>query len=152
MIPKAGGEYSYLGTAFNDLYAFEFIWAFTFIINPASMALAALTFADYSLEPFFRSCAPPLSARLLLASIAISNTYYTPKTQPFLNCLCYFVKTQVSPILLNCLSTKFVHWAQHAFNAGKISGLLLIVIFGVYSLSIGKFFIQKIGLLVDSFL
>ncbi len=73
MIPKAGGEYEYLGTAFGDLFAFLFVWAFLIIIVPTSFALTALTFADYVLQPFFVSCTPPYYARIFLAALSISK-------------------------------------------------------------------------------
>ncbi len=40
---------------------------------PASFALTALTFADYTLKIFFVECSPPYTARLLLAAAAISK-------------------------------------------------------------------------------
>ena len=80
MIPKAGGEYEYLGTAFGDLAAFLFVWSFILIILPTSFALTALTFAKYALGPFYSECppeslecpAPPYYARLCLAAASIS--------------------------------------------------------------------------------
>jgi len=50
MIPKAGGEYEYLMTAFGNLLGFLFVWAQLIIIIPTANAVAALTFADYLLQ------------------------------------------------------------------------------------------------------
>lgn len=116
MIPKAGGEYEYLGTAFGDLPAFLFVWSFVVIVIPASFALTALTFADYALQPFFLDCLPPNNARLILAALAI-----------------------VTITLINCVSIKWVNRLQHAFNMGKLAGLFAIVGFGVYALAVGRF-------------
>lgn len=78
MIPKAGGEYEYLGTAFGSLPAFLFVWSFSVIVVPASFALTALTFAEYALKPFY-DCETPYKARLCLAALAICilNIFYS---------------------------------------------------------------------------
>ena len=73
MIPKTGGEYEYFKIAFGDIFGFLFVWTMTFIYNPASTAIAALTFSDYLLQIFFTSCDLPLGARICLAAAAISK-------------------------------------------------------------------------------
>ncbi len=73
LIPKTGGEYLYLKTAFGDLWGFLFVWSYTFIYNPAVAAFAALLFSDYALKVFFPSCQTPVEARLALASLATSK-------------------------------------------------------------------------------
>ena len=79
--------------AFGNIYGFLFIWTFIIIILPASFALTALTFADYSLQPLYPSCEPPLTARLLLAAAALSNfnKQLSKKTRIFLYCYFYIV-------------------------------------------------------------
>ena len=62
--------------SFGNLYGFLFIWTFIIVMIPASFALSALTFADYVLQPFYLTCEPPLSARLLLGAAAIGNLKY----------------------------------------------------------------------------
>jgi hypothetical protein len=59
--------------AFGDLAAFLFVFSMTILYNPASTAIAALTFADYALKSFFPSCAVPEASRLCLAATAISE-------------------------------------------------------------------------------
>ena len=71
MIPKAGGEYEYLLTAFGNLLGFLFVWAQLIIIIPTANAVAALTFADYLLQPFFSDCVIPNIARISLAASAV---------------------------------------------------------------------------------
>lgn len=115
MIPKAGGEYEYLGTAFGDLFAFLFVWAFLIIIVPTSFALTALTFADYVLQPFYVSCAPPYYARIFLAVLSI-----------------------ITITVINCVSVKWVSRLQDAFNIGKFVGLFAIMGIGIYALTIGQ--------------
>lgn len=89
-IPKSGGDYVYIyevrktfnrveyGSrhididslqAFGPLISFLFLWMALMIINPTSNAIIALTFANYTLKPFFPSCeVPQLAARLLAAA------------------------------------------------------------------------------------
>lgn len=71
MIPKAGGEYEYLMTAFGNLPGFLFVWGQLVIIIPTANAVAALTFADYLLQPFFPNCLIPNLARISLAASAV---------------------------------------------------------------------------------
>lgn len=70
LIPKTGGEYIYLKTAFSDIWGFLFVWSYTFIYNPAVAAFAALLFSDYALKAFYPSCSSPVQARLFLAMSA----------------------------------------------------------------------------------
>lgn len=116
MMPRAGGEYEYLINAFGDFPAFLFIWTFVIIMIPASFALTALTFADYTLKIFFVECSPPYTSRLLLAAAAI-----------------------IFVTVINCVSLKWVNYTQNAYNIGKIAGLFLIIGFGIYCLFIGRY-------------
>jgi len=74
MIPKAGGDYEYIMTAFGPIYGFLFVWSQLVIIIPAANAVAALTFADYILQPFYPNCESPFSARILLAASAVCKS------------------------------------------------------------------------------
>lgn len=71
MIPKAGGDYEYIMTAFGSLYGFLFVWSQLIIIIPTANAVAALTFADYILQPIYPSCDAPLASRTLIAACAV---------------------------------------------------------------------------------
>ena len=73
LIPKTGGEYIYLKTAFSDIYGFLFVWSYAFIYNPAVAAFAALLFSDYALKPFFPNCDSPVYTRLTLAIVVTSK-------------------------------------------------------------------------------
>jgi amino acid transporter len=76
MVPKAGGEYEYLGLAFGDLPAFLFIWAFIVVIIPASCAFSALLFADYILQPFYDGCESSAQARFLISACGLCKMNY----------------------------------------------------------------------------
>ncbi|CAN7940238.1 unnamed protein product [Ixodes hexagonus] len=71
MIPKSGGDYAYIFTAFGPLPAFLFLWVALLIIQPTSNAIAGITFAKYILEPIYLGCAPPDNAVRLVAAVVI---------------------------------------------------------------------------------
>lgn len=116
MIPKAGGEYEYLMKAFGNMLGFLFVWGQLVIIIPTANAVAALTFADYLLQPLFPDCDIPNLARVCVAASAV------------------LILT-----LLNCVSVKWVTRIQNIFSTGKISALLLIIGMGIYCLIIGRY-------------
>lgn len=70
-IPKSGGDYAYIREAFGPLPAFLFLWVALFIIMPCGNAIAALTFANYILVPFYPTCTPPDNAVRLIAALCI---------------------------------------------------------------------------------
>lgn len=116
MIPKAGGEYEYLMTAFGNLLGFLFVWAQLIIVIPTANAVAALTFSDYLLQPIYPNCEIPHVARVCIAASAVLILTF-----------------------LNCVSVKWVTRIQNIFSTGKIMALLLIIIMGVYCLVIGRY-------------
>lgn len=69
-VPKSGGDYAYIKEAFGPLPAFLFLWVAMFIIMPAGNAIAAITFANYLLQPLY-DCSPPDNAVRLIAASAI---------------------------------------------------------------------------------
>jgi L-type amino acid transporter 5 len=71
MIPKAGGDYEYIMAAFGSLYGFLFVWAQLVIVIPTANAVAALTFADYILQPIYSTCKAPFIARVLIAASGV---------------------------------------------------------------------------------
>lgn len=71
MIPKAGGDYEYIMSAFGGLYGFLFVWSQLIIIIPTANAVAALTFADYILQPVYNTCQAPFISRTLVAASAV---------------------------------------------------------------------------------
>lgn len=69
--PQSGSDYTYMRMCFGDLMAFLYLWVFMLIIGPAGSAIAALTFANYVLEPFFPYCAIPQNAIRIIAALII---------------------------------------------------------------------------------
>lgn len=78
MIPKSGGDYAYIGTAFGPLPAFLYLWVALLILVPTGNAITALTFAQYLLQPFWPSCdAPAVPVQLLAAVITCKSNVST---------------------------------------------------------------------------
>lgn len=92
MIPKAGGDYEYIMAAFGSLYGFLFVWSQLIIIIPTANAVAALTFADYILQPIYNTCQAPLLVRTLIAASAVrtSSVFLHSYTSLFFNILSFF--------------------------------------------------------------
>lgn len=114
-IPKSGGDYAYINEAFGPLPAFLFLWAALVIINPTSNAIMSLTFAQYTLQPFFEGCEIPDSALRLLAASMI--------------CLLTFI---------NCYSVKLSMKMQNVFSVAKVASLCIIVLAGLVWIVLGN--------------
>ena len=102
-------------TAFGQIYGFLYVWAQLIILIPTVNAVAALTFADYILQPIYQTCEAPYVPRVLIAASAV------------------LILT-----ILNCVSVKWVTRVQNIFSIGKIISLLIMISFGIYSLWMGK--------------
>lgn len=70
-IPKSGGDYAYLKEIYGPLFAFLYLWVALLIIMPCGNAIAALTFANYILQPLYPTCTPPENAVRLIAALVI---------------------------------------------------------------------------------
>lgn len=68
---QSGSDYTYMRLCFGDLFAFLYLWVYMLIIGPAGNAIAALTFANYVLEPFFPYCIIPQDAIRMIATLII---------------------------------------------------------------------------------
>jgi hypothetical protein len=61
--------------SFGNLLGFLFVWAQLLIIIPSSNAVAALTFADYLLQPIFGDCVIPHILRICIAACAVRKLF-----------------------------------------------------------------------------
>ncbi|EDW70334.1 Y+L amino acid transporter 2 [Drosophila virilis] len=115
MIPKSGGDYAYIGTAFGPLPAFLYLWVALLILVPTGNAITALTFAQYLLKPFWPSCEAPIGAVQLLAAAMI----------------CVLT-------VINCYNVKWVTRVTDIFTGTKVVALMVIVGAGVWYLADGN--------------
>lgn len=74
IIPRTGGPYEYIREAFGDFPAFVYCWAIVMIVLPTGNAVIALTFAYYTIQPFFPDCTSPNVAVVVLAATALGET------------------------------------------------------------------------------
>ncbi|RMC08929.1 hypothetical protein DUI87_13923 [Hirundo rustica rustica] len=106
-IPKSGGDYSYVTEIFGGLAGFLLLWSAVLIMYPTSLAVIALTFSNYVLQPVFPDCIPPYNASRILSMVCL--------------------------LLLTWVNSSSVRWAtriQDIFTAGKLLALTLIIIVG----------------------
>ncbi|KAK3611650.1 hypothetical protein CHS0354_021903 [Potamilus streckersoni] len=76
MLPKSGGDYSYIMEAFGDCPAFLIFWAHA-IIGSSSNVVLPLVFADYLCALLFGACGAPESIRRMIAAIEMRKTIIT---------------------------------------------------------------------------
>ncbi|XP_049573070.1 asc-type amino acid transporter 1 [Syngnathus scovelli] len=115
-IPKSGGDYSYVTEIFGGLVGFLLLWSAVLIMYPTTLAVIALTFANYMLQPAFPNCLPPYAATRLLATI------------------CVLFLTWV-----NCSSVRWATRIQDVFTVGKLLALVLIIIVGLVQIGRGYY-------------
>ncbi|XP_077479049.1 asc-type amino acid transporter 1 [Stigmatopora argus] len=115
-IPKSGGDYSYVTEIFGGLVGFLLLWSAVLIMYPTTLAVIALTFANYVLQPAFQNCQTPYAATRLLATI------------------CVLFLTWV-----NCYSVRWATRIQDVFTVGKLLALGLIIIVGLVQIGRGYY-------------
>lgn len=115
-IPKSGGDYSYVTEIFGGLVGFLLLWSAVLIMYPTTLAVIALTFSNYVLQPAFQNCLPPYVATRLLATI------------------CVLFLTWV-----NCSSVRWATRIQDVFTVGKLLALALIIVVGIVQICRGYY-------------
>ncbi|XP_059712944.1 asc-type amino acid transporter 1 isoform X2 [Haemorhous mexicanus] len=115
-IPKSGGDYSYVTEIFGGLAGFLLLWSAVLIMYPTSLAVIALTFSNYVLQPVFPNCIPPYNASRILSMVCL--------------------------LLLTWVNSSSVRWAtriQDIFTAGKLLALTLIIVVGFIQIFKGNY-------------
>ncbi|XP_075045284.1 asc-type amino acid transporter 1 isoform X2 [Mixophyes fleayi] len=115
-IPKSGGDYSYVTEIFGGLTGFLLLWSAVLIMYPTSLAVIALTFSNYVLQPVFPDCIPPYDATRALSLVCL--------------------------LLLTWVNSSSVRWAtriQDIFTAGKLLALGLIIVIGFMQIFKGNY-------------
>uniref|UniRef100_A0A672FT02 Asc-type amino acid transporter 1-like n=1 Tax=Salarias fasciatus TaxID=181472 RepID=A0A672FT02_SALFA len=112
-IPKSGGDYSYVTEIFGGLMGFLLLWSAVLIMYPTTLAVIALTFSSYVLQPVFPNCVPPyMATRMLSATLLLT--------------------------WVNCSSVRMATRIQDVFTVGKLMALGLIIIVGLVQICNGK--------------
>lgn len=114
-ISDSGGDYTYIKLAYGPCLSFLYLWVTVLIILPCSNALAALTFANYVLQPFYADCSPPEHPVRLMALAIIMILVW-----------------------INCYSVNGSIKLQNSFTLAKVLALMLVILFGFYYIVAGK--------------
>ena len=115
LMPKSGGDYTYIRIVIGDLPAFLVTWIQTTIMQPGSRTVLSLVFADYLCAPIFGGCGPPNSVR---KTIAAAELIFLAGT--------------------NILSVRFATAMQGLFTSLKVLALVIISVGGVVFLAQGQ--------------
>ncbi|CAN9514523.1 unnamed protein product [Ophioblennius macclurei] len=114
-IKKSGGHYTYIMEAFGPQVAFIRLWSDLIAIRPAGMAVIALAFGRYILEPLFMPChIPPMAVKLATAT-GITSVMY-----------------------LNSMSVTWTARIQIVLTFSKLLAIALIIVPGLYQLFKGE--------------
>ncbi|CAM9325024.1 unnamed protein product, partial [Lampetra planeri] len=114
-IKKSGGHYTYIMEAFGSQMAFIRLWVDLVAVRPAGMAVVALTFGHYLLEPLFMPCAVPPAAVKLTSLIGITSVVY-----------------------LNSMSVTWTARIQMFLTFSKLLAIGIIILPGMYLLLKGE--------------
>uniref|UniRef100_A0A4W6ED44 Solute carrier family 7 member 10 n=1 Tax=Lates calcarifer TaxID=8187 RepID=A0A4W6ED44_LATCA len=113
-IPKSGGDYSYVTEIFGGLMGFLLLWSAVLIMYPTTLAVIALTFSSYVLQPVFPNCVPPyMATRMLSATLLLT--------------------------WVNCSSVRMATRIQDVFTVGKLMALGLIIVVGLVQIFNGNY-------------
>uniref|UniRef100_A0A667Y4A4 Solute carrier family 7 member 10 n=1 Tax=Myripristis murdjan TaxID=586833 RepID=A0A667Y4A4_9TELE len=115
-IPKSGGDYSYVTEIFGGLMGFLLLWSAVLIMYPTTLAVIALTFSSYVLQPVFPNCVPPYMATRMLST----------------TCLLFLT-------WVNCSSVRLATRIQDIFTVGKLMALGLIIVVGLVQIFNGNY-------------
>ncbi|KAJ8025488.1 Y+L amino acid transporter 2 [Holothuria leucospilota] len=117
MIPEHGGIYAYVQRAFGPFLSFLLQWISLVIVQPGALAISALTFASYTIQPFYPDleCSPPPSVIRMLAIACV-----------------VFVS------VVNVLSVRTASFVQETFTVMKMVALVIIIIVGIIELAKGN--------------
>ena len=65
--PKSGEKYVYLTEMYGEFAGFLYLWVYLLLFRTGGNTIKALTFARYTIQPFYTDCTGPGSSVILLA-------------------------------------------------------------------------------------
>ncbi|KAK4470074.1 hypothetical protein MN116_006538, partial [Schistosoma mekongi] len=116
MIERSGGDYVYVYEAFGPFIGFLRLWIEVMVVRPGSVAIVALTFAEYVVQPIYPDCGLPVALIKILAALCIT----------FLS-------------FVNSFSIKFSTRIQDIFTFAKLIALIMIIITGFVQIGLGRY-------------
>jgi len=133
MMPYAGGQYVYLRQGLGPLWGFLYGWTLFLVIQTGTIAAVGVAFGKF-LGVFFPSISsthwlvhlwkvPPIS----LGSIVLGNMDVGLNTQ---NLMAILLVVMLS--VINIFGVKTGAWIQNLFTFAKVSGLLGLVLVGIF--------------------
>ncbi|CAH8856210.1 unnamed protein product [Trichobilharzia szidati] len=114
LIHRSGGDYAYVLEAFGSFMGFLRLWIEVMVARPATMAVIAMTFSKYMLQPIFPDCQQPDSIIRCLAAMCILILGFA-----------------------NAYSVKLATRIQDIFTLAKMLALLLIIVTGFVCMGLG---------------
>uniref|UniRef100_A0A4W4G0A9 Cystine/glutamate transporter n=1 Tax=Electrophorus electricus TaxID=8005 RepID=A0A4W4G0A9_ELEEL len=156
-IKKSGGHYTYILEAFGPQMAFMRLWADMIAIRPAGLAVIALAFGRYILEPIFMPCGVPETAIKLTTAIGISKFnlhYWTNKKNNLTPNSFSYLDQALLHVAVTCLVCYVLGETknfQNAFEVGAVEfmGLPLAFYSGMYAYA-GWFYLNFVTEEVDN--
>ncbi|KAL3860500.1 hypothetical protein ACJMK2_010620 [Sinanodonta woodiana] len=121
LIPKSGAEYPYLLEAMHPIVAYLFAWTKVIVIQPSSLAIVCLTFAEY-VATFMDYCGSPQSPIKLIAALVILT-------------IC----------IINCYDTSLASSVQVIFTGAKLLALGIVVVGGIVRMAQGHLSVLQTG-------
>ncbi|XP_046455900.1 b(0,+)-type amino acid transporter 1-like isoform X1 [Daphnia pulex] len=127
LIPKSGGEYIYFLEAFGPTHkffgpmlAFIYAWVSIFLLSPSSVAILALSFAEY------------VSSPILTAIHFCPDPYLYYVINRLIASLCIGIIAFV-----NCYSVTAATRVQNIFTVAKLAAIAIVIGGGLYYLCLG---------------
>ncbi|XP_038069904.1 cystine/glutamate transporter-like [Patiria miniata] len=107
MIPRSGGDFTYLLESFGAVPAFLRVYTLVVAARTGTSAILMITAATYLAGPFFGECNPPRIVIQLLGASLLAAIF-----------------------CLNCVSVPWSNRVQIIFTVAKVAGLVIIIIAG----------------------
>ena len=113
MITRSGGEYSYLHEAFHPVFAYEYAFIQTIMLQPSSFAVISLTCAKYLTQVFFEDgCGSAPTYLVKCLAILVACEYWLLRWDVLSLPLAAEVSYQICNMLKTKLHTRPLGWLK----------------------------------------